>query len=140
MFDWNAFSTSAVATPSAATPATIHIARLVLGFKVSLLLDHALRARPAREQDRQLQRHRDRRGAVRHPQVVLVVHSSLTQRVRRSRSRMIERTRVSAVAIEYIQKEKVMSSIAVSIATCMVVPVSFTLEPWCSVFHQCTEK
>src|SRR3982751_6818009 len=140
MLDWNAFSTSAVATPSAATPATVHTARLVLGFKVSLLLDHALRARAARQQERDFDRQRDRGRAVRHPQVVLVVHKPLTQRVRRSRSRMIERTRVSAVPIAYIQKENVISSIAVSIATCMVVPVSFTLEPWWSVFHQCTEK
>lgn len=101
MFDFIAFSTSAVATPSAASPATIHNARLVLGFKVSLLFDQSARPRAPRQQHRELDRERERGGAVGHPKVELVAgHRALTQRVRRSRSRMIERTRVSAVAIE----------------------------------------
>src|SRR5688500_18862593 len=46
-FDWKAFSTSAAAMPSVARPATIQAARLVLGFKVALLLDAAHGATPA---------------------------------------------------------------------------------------------
>src|SRR6185369_6525604 len=134
MLDWNAFSTSVVATPSAAMPAAIQIARLVLGFKIPLLFDQPARPCAPRRQGRDLDGNRDRRGAVRHPQVEAVVHSDLAQRARRSRSRMIERTRVSAAPIEYIQNAKAMRSIPVSIATCIDVPVSFTVDPWWSVF------
>src|SRR5687768_5730588 len=66
-FDWNAFSTNAVATPSPATPATIHIARLVLGFKLSLLFDQTQGAAAAQAQRQQLRGERDRRRPVRHP-------------------------------------------------------------------------
>src|SRR6476659_11501810 len=101
MSDFIAFSTSAVATPSAASPATIHIARLVLGFKVSLLFDQSARARAAGREHAELHGQRERGGAVGHPKVELVAaHRALTQRVRRSRSRMIERTRASAAAME----------------------------------------
>src|SRR5258706_11517877 len=128
MFDFIAFSPSAVATPRGASPATIHAARLVLGFKVSLLLDQALRARAPRHQRRDLDGERERGGAVGHPKVeTMAAHSALTQRARRSRSRMMDRTRASAVAIEYIQNANTMSSMPVSIATCIEVPVSFTL-------------
>src|SRR5687768_9712571 len=104
-FDWNAFSTSAVATPRPATPAAIHSALLVLGFKVLLLLDPSQRPGTSQAQREQLGGHRDGGGAVRHPDEVIVAHdpNSLTQRVLASRSRMIERTRASDAAIAYIQ-------------------------------------
>src|SRR5687768_5752986 len=144
-FDWNAFNTRAEATPSAACPATIHAARLVLGFKLALLIDAALRARAPQPQCRDLDGDRDCQRAVRHREVEGMVcrhakRSSLTHCVRRSRSRMIARTRTSDAAIEYIQKPTATSSIPQSIATCIDVPLKLTLEPWCSVFHHWTEK
>src|SRR5258708_379799 len=86
MFERKAFNTRAVATPRPAMPATIHSARLVLGFKLSFLLDQAPCARAPRREQRDLQRERERRGAVRHPQIETVAHRSLTQRERRRRA------------------------------------------------------
>src|SRR5512146_406249 len=71
-FDWNAFSTSALATPSAARPPTIHSARLVLGFKVSLLFDAPERSRAAHAQREDLDHDRERGHSVGHPDVELV--------------------------------------------------------------------
>src|SRR5688572_25064132 len=155
-FDWNAFSTSAVATPRPATPAAIHNALLVLGFKVLLLLDSPQRAGTSQAQRDQLRGYRDRRGAVRHPDEVIVAHGfvtpaaapaalgrgpfSRTHRVRLSRSRMTERTRTSDAPIAYIQHASAINSMPQSIATCIDVPLKLTLDPWCRVFHQCTEK
>src|SRR5437773_7708945 len=133
-FDWNAFSTSVAAMPSAASPETIHNALLVLGFNVPLLLDTAQRPRAARPQRHDLDHERKGRGAIGHPDIESgVAHSALTQCVRRSRSRMMARTRVSAAPIEYIQKANAISSIPHSIATCIDDPLKLTLEPWCSV-------
>jgi hypothetical protein len=53
---------------------------------------------------------------------------------------MIVRTRVSATAMEYIQKQSAMSSMPHSMVTAIEDLVKFTLEPWCRVFHQVTEK
>src|SRR4051812_391482 len=144
-FDWKAFSTSAVATPSAATPPAIHNARLVLGFKFALLFDAAQRAGAAHPQRDDLGHDRHGRRAVAHRQEVAVAHgapaaSARTQWVRASRSRMMARTRVSAAPIAYAQLASAISTIACSIATCMEVPLKLTLEPWCSVFHHWTEK
>src|SRR5512140_201866 len=66
-FDWNAFSTSVAAMPSPARPATIHKARLVLGFKVPLLFDTVERTRAADQQSGHLDEHGDGRGSVGHP-------------------------------------------------------------------------
>src|SRR5688572_32515531 len=77
-FDWNAFSTSAVATPRPATPAAIHNARLVLGFKILFLLDAAQRPRATDAQGDQLGGHDDRGNAVRHPDEVSVAHCAIT--------------------------------------------------------------
>src|SRR6188768_1353129 len=105
-FDWNAFKTSVVATPRPATPAAIHNALLVLGFKFTLLFDLAQGARATDAQRDQLGGHRDRRGAVRHPYEVIVAHAAIsrTQRARASRTRMNERTRTSAAPIAYAQQ------------------------------------
>src|SRR6185437_15298730 len=94
--DWKAFSTSAEATPRAARPETIHNARLVLGFKVSLLFDAPQRLPAAQAQRDDFRDERRCGHSVGHPDVELVglhVASALTQWVRRSRSRMIARTR-----------------------------------------------
>src|SRR5688572_3005716 len=134
-FDWKAFSTSVVATPRPATPAAIHNARLVLGFKILLLLDAAQRPRATDAQGDQLGGHDDRGDAVRHPDVIVVAHLvtpgaaaapmppdpiSRTQRVRASRSRMIERTRTSAAPMAYIQQARAISIMPRNMATCMV--------------------
>src|SRR5262249_24600733 len=143
MLELNAFSTSATATPSAASPPTIHNARLVLGFKIPLLFDGAQRAAAPHPQRHDVGQDGERGHPVGHPHVELVAPhgaSPRTQRVLRSRSRMMARTRASAAPIAYIQNEIAMSSMPQSIATCIDAPVSFTLEPWCSVFHHCTEK
>src|SRR5438477_1132345 len=145
-FDWNALSTSDAATPRAASPPTIHNARLVLGFKVLLLFDELHGVRAAHAQQGDLRDENDRRGSVRHPKVESVAHecapttSPRTQWVRRSRSRMIARTRVNAVPTEYSQNENAIASIPQSIVMCIEVPRKLTLEPWCSVFHHSTEK
>src|SRR5690349_2247847 len=99
--DWNAFITSATATPNAATPAAIHNARLVLGFKLTLLVHQSARPRAADPQRNQFEHQSERGRPVRHPEVELrIPHArALTQRVRRSRSRMIVRTRTSAAPI-----------------------------------------
>src|SRR5262245_17579440 len=68
-FDWNALSTSEAATPRAASPPTIHSARLVLGFKVLLLFDELHGARAAHAQQDDLRDEHDRRGSVRHPEI-----------------------------------------------------------------------
>src|SRR5688500_14860391 len=132
-FCWNAFSTSAVATPRPATPAAIHNALLVLGFKVSLLFDPAQGPCAPDAQGYQLGGERDGGRAVRHPDEIFVAHaapraSSRTQRVRASRSMMIERTRTRAAPMEYIQQASAMSNMPHSIATCIEVPLKLTLE------------
>src|SRR6185436_20859603 len=71
--DWNAFSTSAAASPRAPTPDTIHTARLVLGFKVALLVDAAQRACARELQADQLRHDGDGGGRVGHGQVESVV-------------------------------------------------------------------
>src|SRR5690242_20292602 len=140
-FERKALSTSATAMPSAASPPTIHIALLVLGFKFPFLLDAAPRARTLHAQRDQLGHHHHGGRTVRHPKIEgVLVHSALAQRVRRSRSRMIERTRVIDAPIAYIQNANAISSIPQSIATCIEVPRKLTLDPWWSVFHQGTEK
>src|SRR5471032_940564 len=73
-FDWNAFSTSAAAIPSAASPDTIQIARLVLGFKLTFLLDAAQRLRAAHAQPRDFHDDRQCSHAVRHPDIEIVIH------------------------------------------------------------------
>ena len=54
---------------------------------------------------------------------------------------MMARRRVSAAAIEYIQKHSAISNMPQSIV-CAIdgALVSDTEEPWCSVFHHFTEK
>src|SRR3954466_14420903 len=145
MLSLKAFSTRAVATPRPARPATIHNARLVLGFKVSLLFDAAQRPRTAQAQGDELHEDRDGRGPVAHGDEVFVVHGppatrARTQCVRASRSRMMARRRVSVAPMAYIHAAADMRSIACSMATCMEVPLKLTLEPWCRVFHHFTEK
>src|SRR5436190_22959708 len=106
-FDWNAFNTRVAAMPRAPSPATIQIARLVLGFKLTLLFDAAQRTRAAPFQCHDLHQHRDCERCVGHGDVETVgmVHvqpaaSARAQCVRRSRSRMMARTRVSEAPIE----------------------------------------
>src|SRR5258705_9862805 len=139
-FDWKAFSTSVAATPSAARPAAIQSPRLVLGFKAALLIDVAARLRATHAQPGDLESDRDRGHAIGHPDVELVAHRERTHWVRRSRSRITVRTRTSEAPIAYAQNENVISIIPVNMETCIDVPLKETLEPWCSVFHQSTEK
>src|SRR5690606_13550855 len=73
-FDWKALRTSVAASPRPASPAAIHNARLVLGFKIPFLLDAPQRAPAARVQQDDLERDGDRGRAVGHPQEILVVH------------------------------------------------------------------
>src|SRR4051812_43045794 len=145
MFSLKAFSTRAVATPRPARPATIHNARLVRGFKFSLLFDAAQRPRAAHAQRNERGEDGDGRGPVAHGDEEIVVHGppaarARTQCVRTSRSRMMARTRVSVAPMAYIQAAADMRSIDCSMATCMEVPLKLTLEPWCRVFHHFTEK
>src|SRR5688500_14145490 len=75
-FDWKAFSTRKAASPRAASPAAIHAARLVLGFKVALLVDAGERPAAAGQQPAELDD--DGRGGrgVGHEQEVAMAHES----------------------------------------------------------------
>src|ERR1043165_7813253 len=132
--------------PRPATPARIHRARLVLGFKVFLLFDAGQRPRAPHAQQHDLEDQAQRRGPIAHADVPRVAHgvsfprgvgaaSARAHCVRDSRSRMIERTRASAAPIAYIHAARLMSSIACSMATFIDVPLKLTLDPWWSVFH-----
>ena len=54
---------------------------------------------------------------------------------------MMVRTRLSVMAIEYIQKDNAISNMPHSMACAIEgALVRETDEPWCSVFHHLTEK
>src|SRR5262249_8447348 len=120
----SAASTSAVATPSAATPRPMARNRLCLGF-TSL------------PQEKYFKRQADERHAVRTPDVQPIpAHGENPAHPASPLSSIMRRTRVSVTAMLYIQNASVMSSIPVSICAAMVgALVKLTDAPWCSVFH-----
>src|SRR5262245_33416760 len=160
-FDWKALSTSAAATASAATPATMIARRLCRGFTCGPFgaverLQPRRRGATPRAHDKRLDDQAERGHRVTTPHVGCVsahgeelgcappVHaaaSSWTQPACRSRSRMIARTRASATAIEYIQNANTMTIMPTNITAAIDgARVTLTEAPWWSVFHHCTEK
>src|SRR5262245_35372108 len=158
-FDWNALSTSAAATATAATPPAMIASRLCRGFtcpppRFALeCLQPRHRRAPAGAHDQRLDDQAQRGHRVTAPDVWRVTthrkelgrtapaHAaaparSWTHAAWRSRSRMIARTRASATAMEYIQNANTMTIMPANITAAIDgARVTLTEAPWCSVFH-----
>src|SRR6185369_12782074 len=93
-FFWNAVSTSAVATPRATTPSAIAAMRLCLDFMPSFYLP----GRPGAPRTAKKKDHLQRQGHEGHG-----VGAPDEEAGAHSRSRIMQRTRTSAAAIEYAQ-------------------------------------
>src|SRR5262245_49475461 len=127
-FSWNATSTSAVTTPSAASPPTMAAMRLWRGFIFSFHEKNHFKQQSGKG---------DAIGAPHEPRVA----SHGQEFAHAPRSLMMQRSRTMQTAMLYIQNANAIRIIPVNMLAAIEGALfSDTDAPWCSVFHHFTEK